>query len=47
MSAITSSNLYITVKELKELGLSYFKINKLVEEGTLIKVNKSNIDNFS
>ena len=45
MSAISSSNHYITVKELTDLGLSYFKINKLVKEGTLKKVNKSMYEN--
>lgn len=36
---------YLTVKDLMDNGLSYFKINKLVNDGTLKKVNKSMYEN--
>lgn len=35
----------VSVDELKELGYSYYKINKLVEAGNLIKLNKKNYEN--
>ena len=36
---------FFTVDNLFEMGLSYYKIKKLVEEGTLVKVNKSMYEN--
>ena len=35
----------ISVEELKEWGYTYYKINKLVEIGSLIKLNKKNYEN--
>lgn len=35
----------ITMKELKNWGYTHYKINKLVEEGKLVKLNKSNYEN--
>lgn len=46
MSATIPSKIhFITIKELEKLGLSYYKINKLVKEGMLVKVNKSMYEN--
>ena len=36
---------FLTVDELFGLGLTYYKINRLVDEGTLVKVNKSMYEN--
>lgn len=38
---------YFTVRELLDLGFSYYKINKLVEYGYLIKQNKKLYENVS
>lgn len=38
---LDSKQRYYTVKQLMGLGLSYYKINRLVEEGALKKINKS------
>jgi len=35
----------ISIEELKNWGYSYYKINKLVDEGNLIKLNKKNYEN--
>jgi predicted transcriptional regulator of viral defense system len=35
----------ISIEELRNFGYSHYKINKLVEEGTLIKLNKKNYEN--
>lgn len=35
----------INIKELKNLGFTYYKINKSVEEGKLKRLNKSNYEN--
>lgn len=35
----------ISAEELKNLGFTHYKINKLVDEGTLIKLNKKNYEN--
>lgn len=32
--------MFISIEELKRLGLSYYKINQLVTQGDLIKINK-------
>ena len=48
MSAMISDDQhFLTVEELSAMGLSYYKINKLVEEGSLIKVNKSMYENVN
>lgn len=35
----------ISTEELKEWGYTYYKINKLVEKGLLLKLNKKNYEN--
>ena len=45
ITAIPSNCHFISVNELVELGLSYYKINRLVKEGLLVKVNKSMYEN--
>ena len=46
MNTVIPSNIhFITVSMLSELGLSYYKINKLVRQGTLVKVSKSMYEN--
>lgn len=45
ITAIPSNCHFISVNELAELGLSYYKINRLVKEGQLVKVNKSMYEN--
>lgn len=35
----------ISIEELKKLGYTHYKINKLVDEGSLIKLNKKNYEN--
>ena len=37
----------ISVKKLKEQGLSYYKINQLVEKGILRKLNKRYYENIN
>ena len=37
----------ISGKELKEKGLTYYKINQLVEEGILRKLNKRYYENMN
>ena len=36
---------FLTVDELIGLGLTYYKINRLVDEGKLVKVSKSMYEN--
>ncbi|MCR4839034.1 MAG: type IV toxin-antitoxin system AbiEi family antitoxin domain-containing protein [Eubacterium sp.] len=45
ITAIPSNCHFISVNELAELGLSYYKINRLVKAGQLVKVNKSMYEN--
>ncbi len=42
---LPTEQMIISVDELKKAGLSYYKINQLVEEGTLIKLNKKYYEN--
>lgn len=46
MNEVLSENkLFYSVEELRNLGLSYFKINKLVESELLVKLNKKYYEN--
>lgn len=45
METITFNSQFIKLDYLKELGLSYYKINKLVEQGILTKLNRSTYEN--
>lgn len=45
-SKIDNQKLIYTVKELKDLDLSYYKINKMVEAGSLKKLNKNHYENL-
>ncbi len=45
MIDIPATEHFLTVNKLAKMGLSYYKINKLVEEGKLVKVNKSMYEN--
>ena len=46
MSSILPNRPFLTVDNLIELGLTYYKIKKMVEEGSLVKVNKSMYENI-
>lgn len=37
---ISNDQMIFSVQELKEKGFSYYKINQMVEQGILIKLNK-------
>lgn len=41
------NQMIISGKELKEKGLTYYKINQLVEEGILRKLNKRYYENMN
>ena len=45
MENIAFESRFITLDELKEKGLSYYKINKLVKEGKLTKINRNTYEN--
>ena len=47
MENIVFNSQFITLDDLKEKGLSYYKINKLVEEGILNKINRSTYENVN
>ena len=47
MISISEHKKFFTVSLLKELGYSYYKIEKLVNEGVLMKVNRSTYENLS
>lgn len=47
MENIVFNSQFITLDNLKEKGLSYYKINKLVEEGILNKINRSTYENVN
>ena len=47
MNAITENKKFITTTELKDMGYSYYKIGKLVEDGVLSRVNKSTYENLT
>ena len=42
---IPQDQMIISVDELKQVGVTYYKINQLVEEGILIKLNKKYYEN--
>ncbi len=42
---IPDDQMFISIDELKEQGLSHYKINQLVEQGGLVKVNKKFYEN--
>ena len=42
---IPCDQMILSVDELKKAGFSYYKINQLVEEGTLVKLNKKYYEN--
>ncbi len=44
-AAIPSNQKIITVTQLKSQGYSYYKINQLVQEGILVKLNKRTYEN--
>ena len=44
---IPQDQMIISVDELKQVGVTYYKINQLVEEGILIKLNKKYYENTS
>lgn len=44
-SIIPSDQLIFSIQELKEKGLSYYKINQMVKQGILIKLNKKYYEN--
>lgn len=44
---ISNDQMFYSIQELKEKGLSYYKINQLVEQGMLIKLNKKYYQNTS
>lgn len=47
MENIVFNSQFITLDNLKEKGLSYYKINKLVEEGKLNKINRNTYENVN
>ena len=42
---ISNDQMIFSVQELKEKGFSYYKINQMVEQGILIKLNKRYYEN--
>ncbi len=44
-TVIPDDQMFISVDELKEQGLSHYKINQLVEQGDLVKLNKKFYEN--
>jgi hypothetical protein len=42
---ISDNQKIISIEELKNWGFTHYKINKLVDEGNLIKLNKKNYEN--
>ena len=44
-AVIPVSRKFLSVDELIRLGLTYYRINRLVDEGTLVKVSKSMYEN--
>ena len=44
-AVIPAGRQFLTVDELNGLGLTYYKINRLVDEGVLVKVSKSMYEN--
>ena len=44
-STVSNEQLIFSIQELKDKGLSYYKINQLVKQGILIKLNKKYYEN--
>lgn len=44
---LSSDQMIYSVEELKSIGFSYYKINHLVDNGTLVKLNKKYYENTS
>ena len=44
-SRVSNEQLIFSIQELKDKGLSYYKINQLVKQGILIKLNKKYYEN--
>ena len=44
-SKVSNEQLIFSIQELKDKGLSYYKINQLVKQGILIKLNKKYCEN--
>ena len=42
---LPNDQMIISIEELKEAGFSHYKINQLVEDGTLVKLNKRYYEN--
>ena len=42
---ISNDQMIFTVQELKDKGFSYYKINQMVDQGILIKLNKKYYEN--
>lgn len=42
---LPNDQMIISIEELKETGFSHYKINQLVEDGTLVKLNKRYYEN--
>lgn len=47
MNSLDNDKKYYTTAELKDLGYSYYKINKLEEDGLLRRINRSTYENLS
>lgn len=47
MKELGENKKFITTAELKDMGYSYYKIDKLTETGTLKRVNRSTYENLS
>jgi predicted transcriptional regulator of viral defense system len=43
--AISENQMIFSIDELKEKGLSYYKINQMVDQGVLVKLNKKFYEN--
>lgn len=46
MSEISKYKKFVTIDELKENGYSYYKIDKLEEEGILLQINRKTYENL-
>ena len=47
MNAVMENRKFITIAELKDMGYSYYKVDKLVKEGILQRINRSTYENLS
>lgn len=46
MGSIKNSKKFITIRELQDMGFTYYKIAKMIREGYLTKVNRSTYENM-